>query len=80
MLKVRDMFDISVVDVLFPELLRGNLPLVVRLKAAILGRLNSVSEEYLRHEIDELDIMGDWKTLALSCRDRAHELVAAIPD
>jgi len=52
MLKVRDMFDIAVVGELFPELLRTNLHHVARLKPAILGRLNSVSEDFLRLEID----------------------------
>jgi hypothetical protein len=80
MLKVRDIFDIAVVDSLFPELLRTNLFHVARLKLAILARLNSISEDYLRLEIEELDIADRWRLRALPCRDRVHEIIVALPD
>jgi hypothetical protein len=79
LLKVRDIFDIAVVDSLFPELLRANLFHVAHLKQPILGRLNSIPEEYLRLEIDELDIADSWRLRAFSCRQRVGEIIATIP-
>jgi hypothetical protein len=77
MLKIRDTFDVAVVDSLFPELLRDNLFHVAQFKQRILARLDSVSDDYLRLEIDELDIADNWRSRALSCRDRVREIIAA---
>ena len=60
MLKVRDVFDIAVVDHYFPELLRSNLGHVMD-KAGILARLNGISENFFRLELNELDISQSWQ-------------------
>lgn len=78
LLKVRDMFDIMVVDSLFPELLRANLSHIAHLKQEILTRLDNVPEDYLRLEIHELDIADPWRQRALACRDRVREMIAAV--
>jgi hypothetical protein len=79
MLKIRDMVDIAVVDALFPGLLRANLHHVAHLKTAILARLDNVSEEYLRLELDELDISDGWRRNASSCHHHVREIIAGIP-
>jgi hypothetical protein len=80
MLKVRDVFDIAVVNALFPDLLRANLHHVAHLKDAILARLSGISGDYLRLEIEELDITEQWRERARSSRDQVRDLLAAIPD
>lgn len=79
MLKVRDMFDIAVVEALFPDLLRANLHHVTGIKAALVRRLDAVSDQFFLLEIDELDIADKWRDLATSCRRRVGELAAGIP-
>jgi hypothetical protein len=61
MLKVRDVFDIAAVDTTFSQLLRENLSRVASLKPGILARLEGISEDFLRLELDELDITEGWK-------------------
>src|SRR5205807_8011018 len=61
MLKVRDIFDIAVVDHYFSELLRSNLVHVKDSKAEIVARLNGISESFLRLELNELDISESWR-------------------
>ena len=79
MLKVRDIFDVSVVDTLFPELLRKNLYRVAHLKAGVLDRLSGISEKFLRAELDELAIAESWRKHASGCAERVREIVKAIP-
>jgi hypothetical protein len=79
MLKVRDVFDISVVNALFPELLRTNLPRVAHLKAAILASLDAIPEKFLQQELGELDIAEEWRKEAATCLPRVRETVAALP-
>lgn len=78
MLKIRDIFDVSVVDSLFPELLRDNLYRVAHLKAGILHRLSGISEKFLRAELDELAIAERWREQAGACAERVREIVKAI--
>lgn len=80
MLKVRDVFDIAVVNQLFPELLRENLRYLAHLKQGVLGRLGAISDDYWRLEIEELDIAKDWREFAQSCREQVRSLIAAIPN
>jgi hypothetical protein len=80
MLKVRDIFDISVVDAVYHDLLRANLHHVEHLKPAILARLDSISEDYLRLEMAELDISDDWRFCSISSRERLREVIAAGAD
>jgi hypothetical protein len=79
-LKVRDVFDISVVDALFPELLRVNISRVTHLKARILARLDAISPSFLQLELGELDIFENWRRDAGTCLPRMREMVMALPD
>jgi len=69
-LKVRDMFDIVVVDHLFPELLGEQLGHVSHTKAAIEIRLSDVRDAYIREELAELDIAEEWRPFAGKCLER----------
>jgi hypothetical protein len=79
-LKVRDIFDIAVVETYFPELLRDNLSHVTHLSAGILARLSRVSESFLRLELGELDISDNWRNEADSCLGRVRAIIGAMPD
>jgi hypothetical protein len=76
MLKVRDIFDISVVDILFPELLRANLSRIAHLKSRILASLDAIPESFLRLELGELDISEKWRKRADTCLPRVREIIA----
>jgi len=80
MLKIRDIFDLVVVDSSFSELLRDNLRYVAHLKQGILERLSAISEEFLRQELDELAIADQWRPLADTCLQRMKEVAEAIPE
>jgi hypothetical protein len=80
MLKVRDVFDVAIVHQLFPDLLRANLRHAAPLKRGILARLEGIPEDYFRLEIEELDLAGEWRQHAASCRDQVRDLIAVIPD
>ena len=79
-LKVRDIFDIAVVDSLHHDLLRANLHRASGLKQAILKRLASLSEDYCRQELAELDIDEKWQHVADICLARTRAVVESIPD
>ncbi|CDX38162.1 conserved hypothetical protein [Mesorhizobium plurifarium] len=80
LLKVRDVFDIAVVDYLFSDLLQDNLHFVSHLKAAIGIRLINLQEDYVRNELGELNIAEEWRPIADICLDRMREIAEAIPD
>jgi hypothetical protein len=77
MLKVRDIFDIAVVDHYFPDLLRSNLIHVKDSKAGILARLHGVSENFLRLELNELEISESWRREADTCLVRVRAIISA---
>lgn len=79
-LKVRDIFDIAVVDLIDQELLRANLHRASSVKQDILKRLASISEDYCRQELAELDIQDDWQRIARECLIRTRKIVESIPD
>lgn len=80
MLKVRDIFDIAVVDHFFPDLLRSNLLPVAHSKAKVLARLNGISEDFLGLELNELDISQRWQKEAHGCLQRVRSVIAAVPE
>jgi hypothetical protein len=80
MLKVRDIFDIAVVDSYFPESLRQNLSQVAHLKSGILARLDGISEDFLRLELNELDISESWRSEADTCLGRVRAMIDNMPD
>jgi len=79
-LKVRDIFDIAVVDSIDHEVLRANLHHASGVKQAILKRLASLSEDYCRQELAELDIQDDWQHIKGECLVRTRKIVESIPD
>ena len=79
-LKVRDIFDIAVVNSIDHELLCANLHRASDVKQDILKRLASLSEDYCRQELAELDIQDDWQHIAAECLARTKKIVESIPD
>ena len=80
MLKVRDIFDIAVVDSLFADLLRRNLHHVAHVKSAIANRLSRIPEAFSRRELSELAIIEAWRPVANTCLQRMREIADSIPD
>lgn len=80
MLKVRDVFDIAVVDSLFTASLHDQLHHVSHLKSGIRERLSAISDEFLHQELEELAIEDEWRPLAETCLQRVKEIVEAIPE
>jgi Nucleotidyl transferase AbiEii toxin, Type IV TA system len=79
LLKVRDIFDIAVVDSLHHDLLGANLHYVSAMKQKISKRLASLSEDYCRQELAELDIQKEWQHMADTCLTRTRAIVQSIP-
>ena len=80
LLKVRDIFDIAVVDSGFRDLLYDNLRHVSRLKPGILARMAGISEDFCREELAELDIADKWRPTADTCLTRMREIAENIPE
>ena len=80
LLKVRDIFDIAVVDTLRHDLLGANLHRASGVKKDILDRLKNLSEDYCRQELAELDIQEEWKRIADDCLVRTKAVIESIPD
>jgi Nucleotidyl transferase AbiEii toxin, Type IV TA system len=80
LLKVRDIFDLAVVDALHHDLLRANLHHAGGVKQDILKRLASLSEDYCRQELAELDIDEKWQPIADACLARTRAIVGSIPE
>lgn len=78
-LKVRDIFDIAVVDSLHHDLLRANLHHASGVKKDTLGKLADLSEVYCRQAIAELDIQDGWKHIADSCLTRTRAVIEGVP-
>lgn len=79
-LKVRDIFDIAVVDRFASELLAMNLPLIAGKKVSILTRLAAIKPGYAKAELTELAIQEPWRELADTCLQRVKHLIEEIPD
>jgi len=80
LLKVRDIFDIAVVDSIHHDLLRANLHHASGVKQDILKRLANLSEDYCRQELAELDIKEEWQRVADECLTRTKAIIESIPD
>lgn len=80
LLKVRDIFDIAVIDSLHHDLLGANLHYASGVKKGVLARLANLSEDYCRQELAELDIQDGWKHLADECLALTRKVIASIPD
>jgi hypothetical protein len=79
-LKVRDIFDMAVVDTLHHNLLSASLHYASAVKQDVLRRLGSLSEDYCRQELAELDIDKEWRHVGETCLTRTKTIVASIPD
>lgn len=79
-LKIRDIFDIAVVDSIDHELLRANLHHASGVKQDILKRLASLPDDYCRQELAELDIQDEWQHIAGECLARTRKIVESIAD
>jgi hypothetical protein len=79
-LKVRDIFDIAVVNSAHETLLRDSLHRVSHIKQAIVDRLASIPEDFCRQELAELDILEDWRPIADRCLEQVREIANAIPE
>ena len=78
-LKIRDIFDIAVVDHLHSELLAKNLQFVANRKSAVLNRLASIEPEFARFELAKLAIAPQWRWLAPTCIERVRAIISRIP-
>ena len=78
LLKVRDIFDIAVVDSLHHDLLRSNLHHASHVKKDVLNRLATLPECF-RQELAELDIQENWKHIAGECLALTSAVVESIP-
>ena len=79
LLKVRDVFDIAVIDSLHHERLRANLHYARRVKKDVLNRLANIPADYCRQELAELDIQEDWKRFADECLTTTRTIIGCIP-
>jgi hypothetical protein len=79
-LKVRDIFDIAVVDSLHHDVLRANLHYASEVKKDVLRGLANLSEDYCRQALTELDIQDGWKYIADECLARTRTVIESIPD
>jgi hypothetical protein len=80
LLKVRDIFDIAVVDSRQAGVLGRNLVHVSHLKQGIAARLSDISDEFCRRELAELDIEDDWRGVADTCLSRVRQIVRDMPE
>lgn len=80
LLKVRDIFDIAVVDSLHHKLLHANLHHASGVKQDLLKRVASLSEDYCRQELAELDIKKEWQHIAAECLAQTRAIIENMPD
>jgi hypothetical protein len=78
-LKVRDIFDIAVIDKMHPDILRANLRHISDCKSDILERLGKIPESFLRRELAELSIVDMWREGADECLVRVQDIIKAAP-
>lgn len=79
MLKVRDIFDIAVVESIDREALVRNLNKISDNKSALLKRLDSIDRRFLQDELAELDIREGRDEQKKSCLETVRSLVERIP-
>ena len=79
MLKVRDIFDIAVVDSVAPAQFRDSLHHVAHLKSTIAERVSAIPAEFFRQQIGELAIADKWQSTADVCLERMREIAENIP-
>lgn len=78
-LKIRDVFDIAVVDREFHDLLADKLTLIAAKKDAILARLGAMTLQHVSDELSELDIQPGRQAIADDCWRRVKELIEGLP-
>ncbi|MBX9845428.1 MAG: nucleotidyl transferase AbiEii/AbiGii toxin family protein [Xanthobacteraceae bacterium] len=80
LLKIRDIFDIAVVDSQQADVLDRNLVHVSHLKRGIAARLTNISDDFCRRELAELDIADGWRSVADTCLSRVRQIVRDMPE
>ena len=79
MLKPRDIFDIAVVKKIDGGPLIANLGEIASKKDDLVRRLASIRVDYLKADLDELDIQPGWEHEQETCLETVRSLVAQIP-
>jgi hypothetical protein len=78
-LKIRDAFDICVVDHLYPDLLKGKLGEVSGLRSKILSVLGRTRKAFFEQYLEELDIQPQWQSVASKSHARIRDIIVSIP-
>jgi len=79
-MKVRDAFDVAVVEHTYPDLLREALRHVSRNRAGIKARLGRMKPDFFAAELAELDIRPAWQHVADTAFSRIERIVDLIPE
>ncbi|KFC76055.1 Hypothetical protein precursor [Bosea sp. LC85] len=78
-LKIRDIFDIAVVDQSMSEILSENLVHLSGKKGDLQARLDEITPSYYAEELEEIEVMPGWEGIPATAFDRIREIVEAIP-
>ena len=79
-LKIRDIFDIAVVDQSKSGILSANLRHLSEKKADLRLRLGEITPYYYAQEIAEIEILPGWASIPAIVFERIREIVEAIPE
>ncbi|CEJ15574.1 hypothetical protein BN1110_05919 [bacterium YEK0313] len=78
-LKIRDIFDIAVVDQSMSQLLSENLVHLSGKKSDLEARLGEITPSYYAKELDEIEVMPGWEHIPTVALGRMGAIVGAIP-
>lgn len=77
-LKVRDIFDIAVVDRSMSGILSENLLHLSAKKGDLLARLDEMTASYYAKEMEEIGVLLGWEDIPAMAFDRIREIVEII--
>lgn len=77
-LKIRDIFDIAVVDRSMSGILSENLIHLSAKKGDLQARLDEMTPSYYLKEMDEIEVMPGWEDIPAVAFDRIREIVEII--
>lgn len=79
--KPRDLFDTAALLASdYADILRGQLHLVSKSKAALIERITSMPVGYFEAAMAELDILPGFEQMAVTARELVLDMVRSIPD
>lgn len=78
-LRVRDIFDIAVVDQSMSEILSEHLGHLAGKKVDLQARLDDITPSYYAKELAEIEVMPGWESIPATALDRTRAIVEAIP-